>query len=159
MPARVSTFAFAVMMSAGACKEDKTAARTTSTTESASAVANAEPSAVPGGHHGHRACPSRVRGATASASDVDGGVMISVTGNGDAMIIAEIQSRANALGTLPPDGRRGRFCPEMEEGTSRTVTSTKTGADITLVPTNASDLARVRNDVRDHLEHAEKRPD
>ena len=154
-------FAFAVMMSALACKEDKPApqATKTSTAEMASSsVANAEPSAASSGHHGHHSCPSRVHGATATASDVDGGVMITVTGADDATV-AEIQSRANALGAAPPDGRRGRFCPEMEEGTTRTVTSTKTGAQITLVPTNASDLARVRNDVRGHLEHAEKRPD
>jgi hypothetical protein len=99
-----------------------------------------------------------VHGATATASDVDGGVMISVSASDDATI-AEIQSRASAMSAAASDTRRGRFCPEMHEGTSRTVTNTKTGAEITLVPTTPSDLARVRTDVRDRLAHAEKRPD
>ena len=93
-----------------------------------------------------------------NATDVDGGVMISVTA-GDDTTIGEIQARASTLGTAPPDGRRGRFCPELEEGTTRAVTSTAKGVQITLVPTNASDLAKLRADVRDHLTHSEKRPD
>lgn len=154
-------FAIAMLLSAFACKDKPAPLETTittSTAEVASSVATAEPSSVPGGHHGHYACPSRVHGATATASDVDGGVVISVSAT-DSATIAEIQSRAANLSTVASDTRRGRFCPEMHESTTRTITSTKTGADITLVPTSASDLARVRTDVREHLAHAEKRPD
>jgi len=159
MKARVSTFAFAVAMAAIACKDDKPAppATTASTTEitTSSAVASAAPSSSE--HRGHRSCPSRVRGATVTASDVDRGVMLSVTASDDTTV-GEIQSRASALSSTP-EGRRGRFCPEMEEGTTRSVKTTPKGVEITLVPTNASDLAHVRTDVREHLAHGEKRPD
>lgn len=84
--------------------------------------------------------------------------MISVTASDDATV-AEIQSRAATLAATPPDARRGRFCPEIQEGTTRTIASTKTGAQITLVPTNAADLAKIRTDVRERLTHAEKRSD
>jgi hypothetical protein len=153
--------AFAILLSAIACKEDKPAPPTTATTTTSEtateSVANAAPSAS-AAHERHRSCPSRVHGATATASDVDGGVMITVSATDDATI-AEIQSRASNLSAASSDTHRGRFCPEMHEDTTRTVTSTKTGAQITLAPSNAADLSKIRADVRDRLAHSEKRPD
>jgi hypothetical protein len=154
----MKALALVIVLSAIACKDDKPAPQTSTASTSETTTASAEPSAVPGGHHGHRSCPSRVHGATATASDVDGGVMISVSATDDATI-AEIQSRASNLSSASSDTHRGRFCPEMHEDTTRTVATTKTGAQITLLPTNAADLAKVRTDVRDRLAHSEKRPD
>ena len=145
-------FAIAVVVVL-ACKDDKPAPQQAASTAE---VASAAPSAS--SEHHHRSCASRVRGATVTTSDVDGGVMLSVTASDDATI-SEIQSRAAALSTAPSDTRRGRFCPEMHEDTTRSVTNTKTGAEITLVPTNPSSVAAVRTDVRERLARGEKRPD
>lgn len=155
MNATSKTFAVALVAAALACK-DKPAPQATAESAAPAVVASAAPSAS-GGRRPH-VCPSRVRGATATASDVDGGVMISVTA-GDDTAVGEIQTRAQALGAAPPPEGRRRFCAEMEEGTTRTIATTPKGVQITLVPTNASDLAHVRSDVREHLARGEKRFD
>jgi hypothetical protein len=158
MNATSKTFALALVAAAIACKkDDKPAPQATAESAAPAVVASAAPSATVGRRP--HVCPSRVRGATATASDVDGGVMISVTA-GDDTAVGEIQTRAQALGAAPPpEGRRGHFCAEMEEGTTRTIATTPKGVQITLVPTNASDLAHVRSDVREHLARGEKRFD
>ncbi len=158
MNAASKIFALALVAAAIACKDDdKSAPPTTADSAAPAAVASAAPSAS-GGRRPH-VCPSRVRGATATASDVDGGVMITVAASDDTTV-GEIQTRANALAAAaPPEGKHGHFCAEMEEGTTRTVVTTTKGVQITLVPTNASDLARVRTDVREHLARGDKRLD
>lgn len=149
----------AVAMSVMACKEDKPAPQTSTSATAETAVSSvaAAPSAPPASH-GHRSCPSRVHGATSTASDVDGGLLIAVTATDDATI-EEIHARAGTLEAAANEGRRGRFCPEMHEDASRKVTTTKNGAEITLVPTNPADLTRVRSEVRERLARGEKRPD
>jgi hypothetical protein len=158
MKAHPSILAIATLLSALACKEDKPAPQTTTSENTTSNAGLAAPSVSSPSPHAHRMCPSRARGATVTANDVDGGVVISISASDDATI-AEVQARAANLPTAATETKRGRFCPELHEGASRTITNTKTGADITLVPTNASDVATLRSDVRDRLAHGEKRPD
>ena len=151
----IGALAVAFGASGIACKDKSPPQVTAEATGSEAMTASAAPSAS--GQHARRSCPSRVHGATATASDVDGGVVISVTAQDDATV-AEIHARAGSLSSVAAEPHHGRFCPEMVDGATRTVTLTKSGADITLAA-SAADLARVRADVRDRLTRSEKRAD
>jgi hypothetical protein len=106
-------------------------------------------------------CPSSVAGASTAVSDIEGGVLVTVTAQGDGPA-ADIRSRAKHLAEVAiknpteikhdgeGDGGGGLGnCPVVLADTTVTAEDVPGGSKITVKPTKPEDLAKLKQVARE----------
>ncbi len=150
---------FAIAMS-GACKkkdEKKTetpAPTPTPTEQQPPEPAKPEASTMP---NKQKNCPNTVEGAKTEVAEADGAVVVTVSGEGDA--VKEIQERAKVLAgqqgkdsdkvehTGEGTGGQAGPCPAFIKDSDSTFEDTDTGVKVTIKPKEGGDLAAIKTEV------------